>query len=221
MTQTSMTQISMTQETMRQDTNTGTQTNTKSIIKTSNLLNYLYLSISLWSTFSYAYDYEPIKSFYMIGSFCLIDLLFIEKPKDMTIHHTFALLLCKYIYNTSTSPNTNTNVIVHTGLSCEISSIFLITKNIIRPYTYSNYHTVNDILFIVTFFYFRLYNFIYILLNDETVNNLLTNGPIMDVIKLNVVIYGSLLLNLYWMRIILLKAIKTIGKSYFNLEHFY
>ena len=210
MTQISMTQETMTQETARQDT---------TLTKTSNLLNYLYLSISLWSTFSYAYDYEPIKSFYMIGSFCLIDLLFIEKPKDMTIHHTFALLLCKYIYNTNT--NTNTNVIVHTGLSCEISSIFLITKNIIRPYTYSNYHTVNDILFIGTFFYFRLYNFIYILLNDETVNNLLTNGPIMDVIKLNVVIYGSLLLNLYWMRIILLKAIKTIKKSYFNLEHFY
>uniref|UniRef100_A0A6C0ETP3 TLC domain-containing protein n=1 Tax=viral metagenome TaxID=1070528 RepID=A0A6C0ETP3_9ZZZZ len=206
----------MTQESMTQNTNVNTNT------CPNMFLNYLYLSISLWSTFSYAYDYEPINSFYMIGTFCLFDLLFIEKTKDMIIHHTISLLLCKYIYNYSlTNTNTNTSIIIHTGLSCEISSIFLITKNIIRPYKYSNYHTVNDILFIGTFFYFSLYNFIYILLNDETVNNLLTNGPIMDVIKLNIIVYGLLLLNLYWMRIILLKVIKTIGKTYFNLEHFY
>jgi hypothetical protein len=179
--------------------------------------NELYLLIALLSTFSYVYDYEMIKTLYIIGSFSLLDIIFTEKPKDLVLHHVFVLCISKYTYN-QLEISHGITMIIYTGLGCEISSIFLALKEIIRSYSYTRFHTLNDMLFLLTFFYFRVYKYGYTLLTCEDVQNVLTNGTPNDLIKINIGVYGLFLLNLYWGRIIVLKIMKKIQKTYFNLD---
>lgn len=186
-------------------------------------LNGLCLSITIWSTYSYVYNYEIIKTLYIIGAFNLIELLFVEKNKDIIFHHMCVLCVSKYVYNQSEISN-GLSIIIHTGLASEISTLFLVTKDIIKPYNYTIYHSINDILFVLSFLYFRVYNFGYVLLNEPHVQSVLTNGTINDMIKINIGVYGLFLLNLYWTRIILIKickiSCKKIENHYFNKNNY-
>jgi hypothetical protein len=184
-------------------------------------LQCIYLSISLWSTYSYMYEYATINTLYLIGISCFLDLLFVEKSKDIILHHVCVLCVCDYVHNNPTEKMPQINIIIHNGMSCEISNIFLITKNILKVYNHNSLHTFNDVLFVVLFFYFRIYNYTYILLNEPNINYLLTNGSFNNLIKINIGIYGFFLLNLYWANLIINKICTQIKNNYFNLDHFY
>jgi len=184
-------------------------------------LQCVYLTISLWSTFSYVYNYETINTLYLIGISCFLDLLFVEKTKDIILHHVCILCVCDYVNNSPINTIPQMSLIINNGMSCEISSIFLITKNILKTFSHNRLHTLNDVLFVVIFFYFRVYNYTYSLLTEPNFQYLLTNGSFNNLIKLNIGIYGILLLNLYWSNIIIKRLCKHIINNYFNLDHFY
>jgi hypothetical protein len=182
------------------------------------ILQGIYLSISVFSTYCiFTSSYLEFCN-YNVGLFCCIDYFLhvcnINKLKfDMILHHLFALMIIYFfhkhnypiIYDIDEKNNLIKNI-----LSTEISTTFLIINNFIKNIKNSIIIKINQILFISTFFYFRIYNYlIYVVLSNNV------NILIIKVSKNNyykylsyIGLHGLFILNIYWFFILLKKCIK-------------
>ena len=135
---------------------------------------------------------------------CLIDLCFI-KNKEMILHHVIVLALLHFMNTTPDSEHKHE--IVCYVLSTEISTTFLITNNLLdkNKVVLKN---INKVIFIFTFFYYRIYNYSYLLLDDNFQNTLtdLSKNKF-EYCEIFGSLYGLLFLNLYWACLILKKCI--------------
>ena len=167
-------------------------------------INYMYLGISLMSSFCYMNDFYIIRCSNIVGSMCVIDMYFLKK-KDMIMHHIIILGLL-YCMNLSIDFEYNkelTSII----LSSEISTIFLSINNLLEDSLY-NVKKLNQIAFITTFIYYRLYNYLYYILLNENIHNAALTYAYFTPCKIYIsgmfyiLLCSFFILNLYWCFII-------------------
>lgn len=138
---------------------------------------------------------------------CIFDLLLCSP--DVALHHLFAIGLIYPFLNTP-GIEMHTHNEISTILSTELSTIFLVFRNII-PAKYNTLSAINNLLFIVTFIYTRLYNYSSELIYNESLHNKLTlHLPPSKSLLLFTSLYGLFFLNIYWAAIIL----KTLVKQF-------
>jgi len=188
------------------------------IIFMNYVLQSIYLSISVFSTYCILTTSYLNLCNYNIALFCCIDYFLhicnINKLKfDMILHHLFALMIIYFFYNHNYLIIDNIEIknnLIKNILSTEISTNFLIINNFIKNIKTSIIIKINQILFVSTFFYFRIYNyFIYIILSND-VNILIIKISKNNYYKylLYIGMYGLFILNIYWFFIILKKCVK-------------
>jgi len=176
-------------------------------------LNYLTVS-SITSYFVYKND----NLFFCIGivfSLLLNDFLmhflnFNKLRNDMIIHHIFSIVIIIFflqyfqlVYNNPIALN-----IIRTLLGFEISTIFLSINNLFSKGKYKTIKFINQLFFITTFSYFRIYKF---------TTEIILDGISLEYIKyiapknyfwITYSIYGLYALNLFWACMILKKISK-------------
>ena len=163
-------------------------------------LQVLYLSISLFSSFCVFNNCYLVQCCNVVGIMCLIDFYFI-KNKDMICHHILVLCMVHYI---NINNNEYIKKLIFVILQTEISTIFLTTNNLLNCRT--NYlKNINKILFVLTFMYYRIYNYAYYLILNKNSNNILFtySKNNIEICKIYISIYGMFVLNLYWYSLIL------------------
>jgi hypothetical protein len=138
---------------------------------------------------------------------CIFDMLLCSP--ELVIHHLFAIGIL-HPFLTTPGIEMHTHNEMSTILSTELSTIFLVLRNII-PTKYKTMTTVNNAIFIATFFYTRLYTYSTQLIYSEHVHYRFTTyfSPSKSML-LFTSMYGLYFLNIYWAAIIL----KTLVKQY-------
>ncbi len=164
-------------------------------------LQYVYLGFSLMSSFCVITNFHIINCSNIVGLMCLGDLYFIKK-KDMLIHHIFVLSLLDYM--NIHDDIQHKNKIVSTILSTEISTIFLITNNLLDiEGNMLLLKNINQIFFVITFVYYRLYNYSVLMLDKNIYNSfIIFSKNDYEFYKLYSMVYGFYILNIYWFTII-------------------
>jgi len=172
--------------------------------KTKNL-QFMYLGIALFSSFCSMTNFYVIPCSNIVGMMCLIDFYFVKK-KDMILHHTIVLALTHYMNNHDFETKKE---IVCVVLNTEISTIFLTTHNLLNTTSNIVLKNTNKLFFISTFLYYRIYNYSYLLL-DNNIHNALYNYSInnFEYCEIYGSLYGLYFLNLYWSYLIFKKCIK-------------
>ena len=144
----------------------------------------------------------------IVGLLCLIDFYFI-KNKDMILHHILILSMIRYLNNYNNSIK-NINNIISILLSTEISTIFLITNNLINNMTNISFlKNINKFIFIYTFVYYRIYNYFYYMIFNRNIINIFLgySTNIFEICEIYIDIYGLFILNLYWTCLIFKKTL--------------
>lgn len=176
-------------------------------------LQYMYLGTSLFSCLCVMTNSYMILCCNIVGLMCLFDCYFINK-KEMLLHHILVLDMLHYLNNHLDIRNE----IVSAILSTEISTIFLVTNNLLD--ISSNMIFINKILFFYTFIYYRIYNYSYYLILNKDTHNILYiySRNNFELCEIYIGIYGLFLLNLYWSCLILKKITDLL---LFNFRIYY
>jgi len=175
-------------------------------------IQYVYLSISLISFCCIINNFYIIPCSNIVGIICIIDFYFVKK-KDMLLHHIFVLGMLHYINNHNTIEYRENLVTI--VLKTEISTIFLITKNLLDTSNNIIFKNINNIAFIITFFYYRIYNYGYYLILNKHINTIIHNYSKnnFEYLEIYLCIYGLFILNLYWLSLIFNKLKEKMYKK--------
>jgi len=168
-------------------------------------LQLIYLSISMVSCFCVMKDFYVVPCSNIVGLMCLIDFYFIKR-KDMILHHF--LVLCMLHYMNNHVDIENRSKIVSVILSTEISTIFLTTNNLLEiKGNMVIAKNINKLLFVSTFFYYRICNYTYYLILDNNIHKIFYyySKNKFEFCEIYIGIYGLFCLNLYWFGIIIKK----------------
>jgi hypothetical protein len=143
-------------------------------------------------------------------SYFIYDLMFYKLSIDKIIHHFLGICLsiCLY-FNFS---NKDIYYIVDFELSTEISTFFLILYEIAQENNYKLLEIASQLIFIPTFFYYRIYNFFMIQENLISVGLNINTYNYLYFIS----IYGLFYLNLYWSFLIVKKIYKKISFKFIS-----
>lgn len=170
-------------------------------------LQLLYLCISMVSSFCVMTNFYVIPCSNFVGLMCFIDFYFVKK-KDMLLHHF--LVLCMLHYMNNHNDIENRSEIVSVILSTEVSTIFLVTNNLLEN-TGNMFiaKNINKFVFILTFLYYRIYNYTYYLVLDNNIHKIFYyySKNNLEFCEIYVGIYGLFILNLYWSGMIFNKVI--------------
>jgi hypothetical protein len=163
-------------------------------------LQFLYLGVSLLSSFCIITNFNIITCSNIVGFTCLIDFYFVKK-NDMRLHHM--LVLCMIDYMNKHVDIKNRNDIVYVILSTEISTVFLIMNNLLDKMVI--FKNINKLFFVFTFVYYRIYNYSYYLILDKNIYNnfVIYSKNNFEFYKIYIGVYGMFILNLYWFTLIL------------------
>jgi len=132
-----------------------------------------------------SYDnYAPIYG--ILGSYLIGDL-FTKNTPDMVLHHIVSLV---FLGSTLTLNPGEYPVEARAMVNVEISTLFLSTNHL-----YPN--TLCKVLFVSTFIKYRIWDYYWVFLTKETFNNPITKASV----------YGLFGLNVYWLGLILKKAL--------------
>ena len=193
-----------------------------------HIQNISLFSISIFSLFAYVYyntqilisnnlnksdfiwPYEIIIPYICIHSF--VDL-FITRSFDVKIHHIFILgiFFYNYYYNIT---NVDIFIFSYHLLKTEITSIFYVLKFWLPTDSYI--YNINNFLFYILFFKFRIIDFYYGIIQNNYVFKLIinkysqTNDFLTTIIVLSC--YGLYILNIYWFLIMTKILYKNISK---------
>ena len=180
-------------------------------------IEYVKLSIYLWSLVDTFY-YENIDySSAFITIILTTDIFITEKP-DIKLHHVMAIIFYIYVNTTCMIPE-DKFLISRPVMVCEVSSIFLAINDIYEKEIKPHYVVSNQLLFVSTFFYYRVYSFyINSIINSqyhETINKY--NSFHWDKIIWST-LYVFYALNLYWACLIGKKIYRKISRSLVKRE---
>jgi hypothetical protein len=184
------------------------KTNTENFLK--NVQNAICLPVvlySIYATTNYYYTNNTSNletAINIIKYYCAVD--FALCSQDLAIHHINVIGLIT-IYQNNLQLLQITSSGLSTIVSTEISTIFLIAKPYIKN---PHMHTINNALFIATFFYTRIYAYTTQLIYNQHLHETFYNTiPPIDYILMEAFLYGLYIMNLYWGAII----VKTICKQ--------
>lgn len=194
-------------------------------LKSIEILTYLnLLVISLYTTYNVYYNLDLTNNIFYLFCFIIFDTLLIPFNRlDTFIHHidTAAILSYLYYYNIDIKNNNYATIQL---LKTEISSIFLGTTYFLKKYNFNNiFCNISNIIFICTFFKYRIYDFFKnIYLNTYFFDSLTTNNSEFQIYykyTVTIILYG---LNLYWFVIILKILFKSLklNLKYYNIEYY-
>ena len=201
-----------------------------------SILSFLNAVFCVFFMYKYNETKDPkyfkYTMYYVILPFLIIDFtiniyLIVNKPEnerksclETIFHHliTLLLILWSYFFGISHLPDITYNVYMF-----EISSIFLNIRFWIKEYLktiegeavpklISIFQTFNELLFFISFIYFRCYVFLKeIIFNKNFYDKLIGSGMILNKLFIGVV-FIFLLLNFYWSSIICKSFYKRINK---------
>lgn len=185
----------------------NTKHNIQSIFKTiQNMYCLVIVSYAIYALFT-----RDISLYLHVGKIiqwqCIFDMLLCSP--ELALHHLFAIGIL-HPFLTTPGIEMHTHNEMSTILSTELSTIFLVLRNII-PAKYKRLGAINNAIFIATFVYTRLYIYSTQLIYSEHVHYMLTTHlPPSKSMLLFTSIYGLYFLNIYWAAIIL----KTLVKQF-------
>ena len=155
--------------------------------------------------------------------YLMMDLLLCSG--EVYIHHIASLCINQIVINNSIF--FKDPLVFYSTIVCgvELSSLFLIFRSLTEQFKIKNkLTTINDILFLTTFTYTRIYLFSKYIILDKKFNDILidnlsltTSFTITPYILFdNIIMQGSLytlyILNLYWFSLIIKKIVKILPK---------
>ena len=184
------------------------RTRWRPVVKPAHLQR-MYLGIAFASFVCIHTDFYVIDCSNMVGVMCLVDFCFVKK-KDMLLHHASVLAVLHYM---NTHPDiTYKKEIAVTLLSAETSTIFLTLNNLIEKA--SLVKTVNQVAFVSTFVYYRIYNYSLLML-DPNIHNafLVYSRNAWDYGEFYFGFYSLFCLNLYWCFLIFKKVVEQRYKT--------
>lgn len=149
---------------------------------------------------------------------CCVDL-FLTTKKDLMIHHILCISLSSFMFVCKLP----LEIVSHqalTTLSLEASSIFLVGREYISKK--SIFYTLNNMCFISSFFYLRIYLLTKYLFLDEIYLHYITSYITINYNNYLLLLfyfstYSFLVLNIYWAMLIIKTTIKQIRIQYANL----
>ena len=175
----------------------------KNFIEYFSYLNMLF--ISLYTSYNLYYNINLTNNIFYLLCFIIMDTFFLSFDRiDTFIHHIDTLAILYYIYYFNIDIKNNNYAIVQL-LKTEISSIFLGTTFFLKKYNFNKIlYNLSNIIFIFTFFKYRIYDFFKnIYLNPYFFDSLTTNNSKFQLFfkyTAPTILYG---LNIYWFCIIL------------------
>ena len=195
---------------------------------TSFLINLLHLSVSLFSTYCIFINNHIHFCCYMVATVCGADYIFaVVKWRKMTldifVHHFFVFCIIVFYYYHDSQVDKVDVAFLQNGtstiLSLEISSIFLALHHLMTPCTHKIIVEIikpfNQLCFVVSFSYFRIYQFTYFVLFLLDKNYFLDNmykSTWNNYLAL-MGLHGLVCLNFNWFYLIL-KKVKLLFQEY-------
>jgi hypothetical protein len=174
----------------------------------------VYSSVMNWKV----YEISRILFYYFIlDTYSSI----LSKKLDILIHHGFILMMYSNIYIFSVSKEDFLEFF-KTLLLVETSTIFLVINRVITNKKW-NIHiyvkTLNNVGFVGTFLYYRLYYYYYYILNRNGLLEMYVFKYGDTLVAKNIFYfntYGFYLLNIYWALLVMVKVCKqlNIGKCH-------
>ncbi len=176
------------------------------------------------TSFTSLYDNQLVSyttSINLISSYALFDILFYKLPTDLIIHHALVFYVTYYNYFYNYLYETEyKNIMIETCLYYEVSSVFLALQTIhdkVVPQKNKNHtilSTIFQILFMSTFYKYRIENFYNnFLLNADLHNHIYTICKDDFLCKSHVykIYMGFFGLNIYWFTIMIKVLYKKSG----------
>lgn len=177
-----------------------------------NIRNGICLFVSSFSLYTICtYNSELLKyNLYLIAAHCFTDLLFCTP--DLLFHHFCAITLI--ILNLNYSINENVMIENKSVISGEISTFFLVFAQYLSNTHNLVLHQLNQICFILSFFYTRIYLFSkYLIYNKQLYDTFFPNSIIdLKYCIYHIALYSLYFLNIYWFSIIIKKVVKQLPK---------
>jgi len=133
--------------------------------------------------------------------------LFLTKKPDLMLHHILGLSFAGYKYIMQVQPPDDTDTIL-VLYKTEISTFFFVFKILLANNKNKLLVKINDLLFFITFFKYRIYDFYTILISNE--NLYIYAAKYSYSYILLSAVHGMFILNLYWFLIICKIAFKPI-----------
>jgi len=177
-------------------------------------LQFIYLTISIVSSFCVMKNFYVVPCSNVVGLICFIDIYFLKR-NDMILHHFLVLSMLHYMNNHADIENRSE--IVSVILSTEISTIFLTTNNLLEfAGNMVIAKNINKLLFVSSFFYYRIYNYTFYLILDNNIHKTFYcySKNNFEFCEIYGGVFGLFFLNLYWFGIIFKKTLfnKTYNK---------
>jgi hypothetical protein len=150
--------------------------------------------------------------FPIIFNYYIVADLFLCEP-DIYIHHVLSFIIL-YIYNNNYEIIKDIYSIAIAFGMTEISTVFLTFRAILRNYKRAHpyitmVYNINDKIFVITFFYTRIYLYFFKLLCNEDMHKATMQFTLIEYHFFNKCLYLLYGLNLYWGYLI----VRTIVKS--------
>jgi len=194
----------------------------KDILKVQNICGFMICMYSLFIYVSNFYTKPSIKVMdnllAVILSYTTIDF-FVHKSYDVLFHHMTIFGFASY-YKYYTGEPDEIVVFINVLINTELSSIFYIFKFWLPEDTSISY--VNSVLFFITFFKYRIYDYYKILHNHEDFTRLFEKNTYHRSKIMVTSIYSLFFLNLYWFtimtKIFYKKLFNSINKEEINKQ---
>ena len=184
------------------------------VIAISSFLSYSYYNINrlLYNNegLEYVFMYDMLLP--IVGVHATIDF-FLTKSYDLKLHHSFifGIILYNQYYNVHFEDRF---IFLYPLLNTEISSIFYVLKYWLSKKSF--FYTINSILFYISFFKLRIFDFYYKILYNHSSFEIVfqkyshSNNYLSGILLVSC--YGLYILNLYWFLIINKILYKSITK---------
>lgn len=181
------------------------QTNFKYI---QNIYCLLIVSYATYATLSNNIDLQ-INALNIVKWQCILEFLLCNP--DVMVHHLIVLGITVPVTN---SLNVIDNFLPELKiiLQTEISTIFLTLRNFI-PNKYKTFNVINNVLFVLTFLYTRLYQYSnYVIYNENMYENITNYYTPTNATTVVIALYLLFIMNIYWGIIIIKTLVKQINK---------
>ena len=183
----------------------------------TDIQNLVCLGVSIIITSSiichyfYPIDFIIYKLFPLVFIHCITDLFLTRKP-DIILHHLLCLSMSTYMYSKQL-PLGIVSTQAITVLSLETSTIFLVTREYLDKSSFL--YKINNICFVSTFIYLRIYLLIkHLFLDERYLYYMNNNNSTYELFWYHTGLYSFLLLNLYWGFIIVKSIMKPVRKQF-------
>lgn len=185
--------------------------------------NELYILVWLYSVYA-VWNYPPDDEFYLTVPYIVFGHIvidsFLTKKTDMLIHHGLVIGITSYQIIHQRNNPTSIHIIYYL-LRTELSTIFLVVKEMAHKWQLSKREiTANNILFVVFFIKLRILDFFKNIIINEQAFRQIMEAP--NFLWISLPVYGLFLLNVYWMTQIGYIAYKKMNKlflPYYNQRH--